>query len=65
MLEHWYAALHSSLGIKLTTTDPKRLIQQLYIARRKALDPDLQGISVIISPGNPNELWLVKNGKKE
>ena len=60
MLEYWYMALNSPLGVCLRTSDPERLRQRLYAARREAADPQLDSISVAISPTAEDEVWLVK-----
>lgn len=61
MLEFWYRAFASALGVVLRTSDPERMKQKLYAARREALDPDLESIAIVQSPVDPNnELWLVK-----
>lgn len=65
MLELWYDALASDLGIVIKTNDPEALRQQLYKSRREAGDPNLDNLSVRISPTMPREeVWIVKNGKK-
>lgn len=56
-----YRAFNTPLGIKVHTQDLERFRQRLYAARRE--DPDLQCISICVSPTNPaTELWLVKKG---
>jgi len=65
LLELWYDALASDLGIVIKTNDPEALRQQLYKSRREAGDPNLDNLSVRISPTMPREeVWIVKNGKK-
>ena len=63
LLEYWYAALNSPSGICLRVSDAERIRQKLYTARREACDLDLNAISVVISPTDSGELWLVHNGK--
>ncbi len=59
LIELLYAALHSPLGIVVSTTSPERLRQKLYPLRKE--DPALLPLSFIISPFNPGgELWIVK-----
>jgi hypothetical protein len=60
MVEHWYSALASKIGVVIQTDNPDLCIQKLYAARRAAGDPDLDGISIIRAPNSPNELWLLK-----
>jgi hypothetical protein len=59
-LELWYAALAEPLGICIQTSDPERARQRLYQLRTKANDPDLEKISVVASPTDPKQLWLIK-----
>lgn len=60
-LELWYRAFASTFGIVILTDNPERLKQKLYAARKDSLDPDLESISIIQSPTDPNnEFWLVK-----
>lgn len=66
MIEFFYRALHSSLGIKVASSDPEKLRQKLYAARRDLKDPDLDGLALVPSRVNPQHLWIVKkNAKKE
>ena len=60
MLEYFYRALRSKFGIYLGCSNVTALRGKLYIERTNALDPDLDVISLVISPFNPNHLWLVK-----
>lgn len=60
MLEHWYQALRSPAGVCLRTDDFEATRQKLYKARREVLDPDLDGLSIVQSPTDSNELWIVK-----
>ncbi|RMD51691.1 hypothetical protein D6827_01650, partial [Candidatus Parcubacteria bacterium] len=60
LLDILYSALHEEYGIKVATEDAERLRQQLYAARRKAGDPDLENLSISISPLSPQtELWVI------
>lgn len=61
----WYAALGSEKGVVITTNNTALCIQRLYAARKKANDPDLDGISIVQSPTVPGELWLVKRKSNE
>lgn len=56
----WYSALASPFGIIVETDDTEKLKARLYAARSEAMDPDLQNISIKVSPFNPSHLWLVK-----
>jgi hypothetical protein len=60
ILNHWYRALHSPLGIELVCSDAEGVRNRLYIARREAQDNDLAMISICQSPFDPMRLWLVK-----
>ena len=49
------AAVETSHGIRVITSDPETLRRKLYQARRAS------GLRFIIQPGlNPNELWIRK-----
>jgi hypothetical protein len=63
ILNHWYRALHSPLGIELVCSDAEGMRSRLYAARREAKDTDLDQISICQSPFDPMRLWLVKKGK--
>lgn len=64
LLEYWYAALRSQSGVCVPFEgDPKLAKAQLYKARKDALDPNLDSISIADSPTASNELWLVHNSK--
>jgi len=60
MLEYLYHALRSKFGIYLKCSNVTALRGKLYIERANALDPDLDIIALVISPFDPNHLWLVK-----
>lgn len=60
ILNHWYRALHSPLGIELVVSDAASVRARLYQARRDAKDTDLDQISICLSPFDPMKLWLVK-----
>lgn len=62
LLEHWYDALRSSVGIILVVDDPKRAIQSLYRARATSQDDSLAALSIRTSPQAADEIWIVKNG---
>jgi len=61
--EIWYAALAAKSGIIIQTNDPALCKQKLYALRKALDDPDLASISIMTSPHNENELWLVKKEK--
>lgn len=63
-LEALYRALGAKVGVVINTDNPRLFRDKLYEARRKADDPDLHGLSIVVSPRNPNELWILKNGKE-
>lgn len=65
MIELWLTALASQCGVIIETDDVALITQRLYAARRKALDSDLDALSVVRSPTNPNQLWIVKRGPRE
>lgn len=60
ILNYWYRALHSPLGIELVCSDPAAMRPKLYVARKEAKDSDLDQISICLSPFDPMKLWLVK-----
>lgn len=60
ILNHWYRALHSPLGIELICSDAESIRARLYTARREAQDTDLDQIAICQSPFDPMRLWLVK-----
>lgn len=59
-LVFWYEALAEPIGVKLYTENRRATMQQLYRAREKACDPQLQALSIVVSPTDQNELWIVK-----
>ena len=60
LLELWYDALRSPLGLVLETNDTERLRSELYKVRTAADDPQLAALSILVSPANPTgELWIV------
>lgn len=61
-VEFLYAALRSSHGITVSTSDPHTLRTRLYAARKKAGDPDLANLSIVFSPFRPEEeVWIVRH----
>ena len=59
-LEFWYQALRADVGIEIETDDRERLRQRLYQDRTKALDPELDGLSIVFSPLSEDKVWIVK-----
>lgn len=55
-----YTAYHSPLGIVVNTDDIEHLRQKLYAIRRE--NPMLHCLSLVVSPINPGDLWIVKQG---
>lgn len=62
LLDLLYRAWHSELGIVVETDDPERLRQKLYPLRKE--DEDLLCLAFIISPLNPQDLWIIKQPKE-
>jgi hypothetical protein len=60
VLEYLYNALNSRYGIILECDDRHALQKRLYKERDAAEDPELSVISLVFSPLNPRQLWLVK-----
>lgn len=54
-----YSALNSDYGVAVATNDPHRLRQQLYAIRRKADDPQLVALALVV-PAEDGFLWIVK-----
>lgn len=59
LLELWYAALRAEVGISIQTSDPKRLRERLYAARRAAEDEDLDTLFITLSPTSENSIWIM------
>lgn len=64
LLELWYTAFRSELGVVIETNDPERLRQKLYAVRKATDDPDLACLHLVISPLNPGDLWIIKQPKE-
>ena len=62
LLEYLYAALRSPHGVCLQTDDVERLRAKLYACRKAALDPELDCLSILPSPTDPSQLWIIKKG---
>ena len=56
----WYHALSSPRGIRLTSTDRRLTIQRLYKARAERDDPAISDLSIVLSPANPDDFYIVK-----
>lgn len=65
LLNYWYRALHSELGVELICSNVESFRAKLYTARREAKDPDLTAVSITISPMDRNKLWLVRKQTDE
>lgn len=65
LLNYWYRALHSPLGIEITCSDLNSVRTKLYIVRKEAKDTDLEQVSLCQSPFHQNRLWLVKKRQKD
>lgn len=57
LINYWYQALESPIGIIIETDDRNLLRQHLWLARRKAFDPELENLQLSYSH-NPNEVWI-------
>lgn len=60
LVEIWYQALQSSIGIEVQTSDAHKVRQKLYLVRDKLQDEDLASLSICESPFDPTRLWIVK-----
>lgn len=60
ILNYWYRALSSPMGVELVTNDAESVRARLYAARREAKDTDLDGLAICLSPFDPMRLWIVK-----
>lgn len=60
MVEYWYNALRSERGVVIFSTEREKARQRLYAARAEAADPALEALSLVLSPTDPNEIWIVK-----
>jgi hypothetical protein len=59
-----YEALGSQHGVAVLTSDPVKARQRFYALRKEANDPDLESLSIVQSPTNPLELWIIKRSPK-
>lgn len=65
LLELFYDALRSDVGIVVETSAPQKFIQKMYALRKKAEDPQLATLSLVLSPISPTEVWIVKNAPQD
>lgn len=59
-LDLWYAAYATPHGICIFTTDRDLLRQKLYASRASAADPDLDKLSLVLSPTDETHLLIVR-----
>jgi len=59
-LDLWYAAAASPSGVCVFTTDRDALRQKLYASRASAADPDLDKLSLVLSPTDETHVWIIK-----
>lgn len=64
MLEHWYSALASPHGIKLSVSDIPTAQRKLYAARADSHDETLKVLALVPSPSTPNEIWIIHAPKR-
>jgi hypothetical protein len=63
-LNLWYEALGSEFGVVVQCDGPPdKVRQKLYAIRAEHNDPDLESVSIVQSPSNPSQLWLVRTKK--
>ncbi len=65
MIELLYTALASPHGIIVETSSVERLRRKLYAARRELNDEALEALSLVPSPTNECELWIVRRPQRE
>lgn len=59
-LDLWYQAYASPYGVVVFTTDRDACRQKLYASRAAAADPDLDKLSLVLSPTDETHVWIVK-----
>jgi hypothetical protein len=60
-INSWYEALGSQYGVVIQCEgNPVKVREKLYALRRDAKDPDLECLSIVQSPSNLSQLWIVK-----
>lgn len=65
MLDKFFRALASPLGIVLATDNPQRLVSKLNEIIQASTDPAFAELSVVVSPVEKNQIWLVNRGAIE
>ena len=60
LLQLLYDAINAEYGIAVETNDPERLRQKLYPLRKQ--DELFTPLAFVLSPFNPQELWILKKG---
>ena len=66
MVELWYQALHSEVGIEVQCFGTFEEVKgKLTYERQKLQDEDLAAISICHSPFDPERLWLVKRKRDD
>ncbi len=60
-LDQWYLALHSPAGhcFRVVEGTVTQYREHMYKARREAMDPQLDGLSIVVSPTDEQEAWIV------
>ena len=59
-----YEALGAQFGVVLQCEGPSEKVRQkLYLLRKEHGDPDLECLSIVQSPSNPSQLWIVKRNE--
>lgn len=59
-LNHLYEALGSAFGVVVQCSHTEKARQAYYKLRKEAQDPDLESLSIVQSPTDPQQLWIVK-----
>lgn len=61
-VEFLYQALAAPIGIALATQNPVAAKALIYSARSAAADPALMGVTIMVSPRDPqSEIWMIKS----
>jgi hypothetical protein len=61
----WYRAQESPVGIEITSSNPKTLVNSLYRVRKSMDDPLLESFSITLSPADPSKVWVVRAVSKK
>jgi len=65
-VEFLFRALDAKVGIVVSTNNPDLLRTKLYAARRQAMNPIFEELSILISRTSPsNEIWIVRKTPQE